>query len=153
MDTNTKKSNSKINPSYITLFLLISVMTLYFSYVAFVMLLVGFTPTFVAFFVDKTNERFFSLTVFGGNLMGIAIPLISAFQSKSNMIVLSNLISNVYNWFWILSGSAMGWLIYLIIPPIIEKMMYIADKVQIDMVLSEQKKILDEWGDEIKAKD
>lgn len=149
-EAKTKSANSSI--TFVLLLLTVSGAILYFSYVAFTMLLIGFIPTFVAFFVDKTNENYLTITVFGGNLLGCAVPLIKVFSMQPSMYFLQTILTDIYNWFWIYSGAAFGWLLFFIIPPFVERMIAMVDKVQLELIKSEQKKLIEEWGNEVRQR-
>ena len=108
-------------------------------------------PTIVAIYVDRSPEHYLSIAVFGGNLFGCAFPLLKLFKMQVSFLHLQYMLSDVFNWLWMYIGAAGGWLLHMIIPVIIIKFCIVYDKIRLEFLYSEQKKLIEEWGDEVKS--
>ena len=104
-------------------------------------------PTIVAYIVDKSNGKFAFFSVGAMNLTGITPGLIKLWKGENTVSAAIDILSNPFDLLIIFAAAALGWLIYLGLPPVIRGLLTIISKHRITNLKMEQKRLVKEWGD------
>jgi len=110
------------------------------------LLIVGLIPTAVAFFVDRSPGKSSAICVLGLNFAGVA-PFIAILWKGSNTLTQSlSMLGDVYVWFVMYGAAALGWLLSMVLPPLVASFLRIHAAQQIGALRAQQAKLRDEWG-------
>ena len=108
--------------------------------------LLGMIPTAVAFFVDRNPHKTAAIGVAGLNFAGVA-PFVAVLWHQQNTLYHSiAILSDVYSWLAMYGAAALGWLLYLALPPIATTILSIFSAQRIASLEAQQAKLRDEWG-------
>lgn len=142
MATETEKSNKMT-------WILLAIPTCAVLLPTCLLMLVLMLPTMVAFIVDGTPGRKFMITVGMMNLAGTVPAVVDLWGQGQSFQASFEGMSNVFAWAGALTASAVGWLIYWVMPPIVSNYQGIASRAQVLSLRSKQKKLIAAWGDEV----
>ena len=116
-----------------------------------VLLVVGMTPSIVAYIVDQTPRRTLTLTVGPLNLAGTAPYCLQLWFGIDTMRALSSFLGNVWVWLVMYLAAAFGWLLVLGMPVIVHFLLERSIDRRKARLVQIQKKLRAEWGDEVDA--
>jgi hypothetical protein len=106
----------------------------------------GMLPTAVAYVIDRGRHKTAAICVAGLNFAGVA-PFISILWKGPNTLYHSfALLSDVYTWLAMYGAAALGWLLFLGLPPVAKSLLKITTQQQISTLRAEQAKLREEWG-------
>ena len=112
-----------------------------------ILIVLGMAPTIVAYIVDKSNGKFAFFSVGAMNLTGITPGLIKLWNGENTVSAAIDILSNPFDLLIIFAAAALGWLIYLGLPPVIRGLLTIISKHRITNLKMEQKRLVKEWGE------
>ena len=104
-------------------------------------------PTIVAYIVDKSNGKFAFFSVGAMNLTGITPALIKLWNGENTVSAAIDILSDPFDLLIIFAAAALGWLIYLGLPPVIRGLLTVISKHRITNLKMEQKRLVKEWGE------
>ena len=116
-----------------------------------VLLVVGMTPSIVAYIVDQTPRRTLTLTVAPLNLAGTAPYCMQLWFGVDTMHALGTFIGDVWVWLVMYLAAAFGWLLYLGMPVIVHFLLERSIDRRKARLVQIQKKLRAEWGEEVDA--
>jgi hypothetical protein len=158
-DKRAAKSKAKAKParrggSEAVGLVLLSGAVLFLSVVALpvcVLLIVGMTPSIVAYIVDQTPRRTLTLTVAPLNLAGTAPYCMQLWFGVDTMHALGTFIGDVWVWLVMYLAAAFGWLLYLGMPVIVHFLLERSIDRRKARLVQIQKKLRAEWGEDVDA--
>jgi len=112
-------------------------------------LIIGMMPTFGARLSDPTSNKAQTYCVGFCNLASIFPSLYEIYTDKFNMDAAYSIIHNQYNLLIILSGSALGWVLFFIIPSINVSVLRTRDKKNLIAMIKRYDELKKIWGDSI----
>jgi hypothetical protein len=113
-------------------------------------LLFGMLPTFIAFIVDRSNRKSQAICVGSMNLTGVFPSLIDLWYNTSNTYSEAvDIFSDVLAIGVMYSAAAFGYLLYMLIPPMVTTFLNVMAQRRISLLKDAQKKIIKEWGPEV----
>ena len=116
-----------------------------------VLLVVGMTPSIVAYIVDQTPRRTLTLTVAPLNLAGTAPYCMQLWFGVDTMHALGSFIGDVWVWLVMYLAAAFGWLLYFGMPVIVHFLLERSIDRRKARLVQIQKKLRAEWGEEVDA--
>lgn len=119
-------------------------------YYVFILLITGALPGIVAYIVDQHKGKFTSKTVLAFNLSGLLPQLTAALTSGSPDTTALALLTNPYTWLMPYGFAAFGWAVVYIIPQIALLVLSIRAEFTIGKMEYFQKKLVKEWGEEVR---
>lgn len=132
---------------------------LMFSFAAVILLQIGFIfimlamiPTLIAYFMDNNPGMPMFKTVLACNLAAILPviePMLKAAFNMENFDAVS-LMSNPMNWIMVYGGATLGWALVFLCRIIASFVMTIVYEYRVAALERTQKKLVEEWGQNIK---
>jgi|GEM_PF-484910 len=126
----------------IILFMLVSLPTV-------ILLVFGLLPTMVAFLIDRSYQHSATFSVGSLNIAGIFPYLLELWMGYNTMDYVLQKMSDVFAIAIMYSGAAFGWALFSSLPPIVGSFYAVVNKQQIASLKAKQKKLLEEWGNEV----
>jgi len=118
----------------------------------FIFLLLALLPSIVAFFIDRDPGKPTSKIVFACNLaatMPSLMPMIDA-GIKFRHYDTSLTLSNPSTWLIVYSGAAAGWCLIYLCRYVARFTVTLLYEYNITMLEGQQKRLIEEWGQQIK---
>ena len=129
--------------------LLIAATFMMISLPSMILLLFGMVPTIFAWIVDKTEKKYAMFSVLGMNFSGLLPFLIDVWFKDHSTQAAINILSNILDLSIIYGAAFFGWFLYKSLPPLIFTFLKVISERRITVLKTNQKKILEEWGEEI----
>lgn len=151
----TKKAKSGKGGGKLLTFLLLAnglVLTFVIQY-SFIFLLVALLPSVVAHIVDRTPGKHQFHTVLACNIAGLAPYMSQLLMHKNSLSAVQMMLSNPLVWFMIYSAAAIGWLMVWLLPYGVSMCIHMMNVKEILVRENLQKKLVNEWGPELKRKE
>jgi len=109
----------------------------------------GMAPSFVAAVTDRHPKRYLLRTLGVLNLAGMVLPLGVFFQSGFTIIGAAMVLVDPYKWLWMYGAAAVGWLIFLAMPPFARVIVDArAEKMEQDLK-ARSEALIEEWGEDV----
>lgn len=143
------KINNRLKLGNITLFLITFLSLFIFNPALTLILLVGMLPTFGARLSDPTPLKTQTFCVGFCNFASLLPSLHELYSENFNLNAAYAIIHNQYNLLTILSGSALGWLLFFIIPSITVSVFRTRDKKNLIAMVRRYDDLKKIWGDSI----
>ncbi len=110
---------------------------------------VGMAPTVVAWALNREKEPYGPLCVGALNFAGIVPFLPETFGGATTLFAGSGVLVNNFVWFTIYGAAAVGWLIYLALPPIFAAAAIYRAERRVARLRERQRELIVEWGEEV----
>ena len=115
----------------------------------FILLALGLSPTVVAFIVDKSKSKYAAFSVGGMNVAGVTPSLLELWNGKNNVSAAMDILTDPFDLAIMFAGAGFGWMLYLVIPPVVSGLLTVIAHHRITQLRTEQKKLIKEWGEGI----
>jgi len=117
-----------------------------------VFVLVGMTPTIVAFIIDRSPKRYATFCVGGMNFSGVFFFLLDLWTHGEHTIAHAlDILSNVFALAVILSAAGFGWLLFVAVPPVVAMFLTVMAQRRVVYLRTRQREIIEEWGEDVVA--
>ena len=113
----------------------------------FILLALGLSPTVVAFIVDKSKKKYAAFSVGGMNIAGVTPALFELIKGKNNVSAAMDILTSPFDLTIMFAGAAFGWVLYMVIPPVVSGLLTVIANYRISQLRTEQKKLIKEWGE------
>ena len=132
------------------LLIIITLMALVpFSLPTMMVLLVGLLPTLGAALSERGKARYAWICVGGVNFAGLSPWLFKLWFGHHTLEYAFSQITGVTMLLAAYGASAVGWLLYISMPPIVGVFSGINSKRRMTVLVDSQKKLIDQWGAEV----
>lgn len=112
----------------------------------------GMMPTIVAFFLDRTPQRYSAWCVGGINLCGVLPFLLDLWSGPSTPGAAWEILLDVFNLLLVYGSAGFGWMLYIGIPPVVGAVLTVIAERRIQQCRSIQAQLIEEWGKDVAAK-
>jgi len=129
--------------------LLILLAMLIISLPTVLILFFGLLPTIVAFIVDRTKQRYAAFCVGGMNFSGVFPYLLDVWYGRHTVDEAMTVLTDVFALMVMYSSSAFGWIIYVMVPPVITTFLSVINERRISILRTRQREIIAEWGEDV----
>jgi len=109
-------------------------------------------PTLGAYFSERGNNRYAWLCVGGLNFSGVVPTLFGLWFGVHTMDEALRLLSDATVLFWSYATAAIGWGIYKAMPPLVANWMSFSTERRVAGLKAAQRKLVDDWGDDVRKK-
>ncbi len=147
--TLEKPARKKMSGKMKTLLIIASVFLMAFLRTGFIFFLVGMMPSIIAYIMDTSKHRYMFQCVFACNLSGMMGFVLNMLAHGPSSAVLQEMMGSFTNWIIIYGAALLGWLVVQICPMLAEAMVNNMHKGQIARIQRIQKKLENEWGNEV----
>ncbi|MBI5162976.1 MAG: acyl-CoA synthetase [Magnetospirillum sp.] len=123
-----------------------------FSLPTVVVLFFTMLPTLAAWGTEKGPHKYAWLCVGGLNLSGVIPYLFGLWFGIHNLDAAFDLLSDATVLLVAYGTSAIGWLIYMVMPPLVASWLSYTSERRVAAMKAAQKKLIERWGDEVGKK-
>lgn len=119
---------------------------LLFATPAFIVLMVGLVPAFVALVVDADRARYATIAVFATNLAGVVPFVLELVIDRASMMDAVAMVSDVFIIAVMYGAAAIGWALVLGMPKVAAVYISVVNQSRIESMRKEQQRLVEEWG-------
>lgn len=113
-------------------------------------IMLGMLPTLVAYFCDRTEQKYALFCVGGLNFCGV-LPFLLKLTDDHSLSAAMTIMSDVFALAIIFAAAGFGWMMFLSIPPVISSFLTVLAEGRVKTLKSIQKNIVDEWGSNVSS--
>ena len=128
---------------------LISVTLLIFATASVLVIIVGMLPTLAAYIGDNSKSKNATICVAGMNFTGVFYEVLMLWFGENTFSQALDIVTDVFSLAVMLMSAAVGWLMFMLIPPFVAQFVTIMNQRKIAQLRSQQRKLISEWGQEI----
>ncbi len=114
-----------------------------------ILILFGLLPSIVAWVVDRSQQKYAMFCVFGMNFSGLLPFLMDIWFKNHSTDAAIAVLTNVFDLVVIYGAAMFGWMLYVSLPPVITTFLTVIAERRVVVLKSNQKTILEEWGEGI----
>ena len=103
-------------------------------------------PTAVAFYVDRSREKWLALTVGPLNLCGAMFPIAELWGRGHGFAAAFEVLGDPYGWLIAFLGAAAGWGLYLGMPVLVARIAAARQRSRLAQIRAEQDALIEDWG-------
>jgi len=107
---------------------------------------VGMIPTAVALFVDRDPHKTAAICVAGLNFAGVGPFIAVLWKGPDSLYHSMAILGDVYTWLAMYGAAALGWLLYLALPPLAASILRIRAAQQVAGLKAQQAKLREAWA-------
>lgn len=122
-----------------------------FAASALMLFLVGCIPAMVAYIIDREPDRNATLTVAAANVAGVAPFIFELLLNGPTMDRALTMLTDVFVIVVMFGTAGVGWLLVLSMPKVAAVYIEVMNEAKIKQMRREQKRLVEEWGDEVTA--
>lgn len=116
-------------------------------------LVVSMLPTLAALAVDKTKERYLAMGIGALNFCGCLPAIVILWTEGQSLTVALSILGDVMLWLAPYGASAIGWLIYLSIQPVMASYYAATASQRLEELRSSRAALIEQWGDALAEHD
>jgi hypothetical protein len=120
-------------------------------YPPLLMILALMAPGWFALLSDTSQERALAVCVSSGALAGAMFTAAPYFLHVPALETTAILLQNPEAWLYPLGGSAAGAVLFYVMPLVMAESVYLRNQVHRKALEAAQKKLTEEWGEEVKG--
>lgn len=110
---------------------------------------IGMLPAIVAWIIDRTPQKYATFCVGGLNFCGVFPYLLDLWSDNHTMLGASNILTDVFALAIMYGAASCGWVIFLVVPPIISSFTTVLTERRLAALQANQKRIMEDWGDDV----
>jgi len=114
-----------------------------------VLLGIGMAPTIVAYIVDRTREKYLSITVGLLNFCGVLPALVRLWSEGQSYSFALRIAVDPFTMIVAYGAAAVGWVIYLALPLILAHYYAMTTESRLQTLRGRQDGLVQSWGEEI----
>ena len=115
----------------------------------FILLIVGLSPSVVAFLIDRTPRKYATFCVSGMNISGVFPAFLNLLNGNNSIAGAISILTNPFEMTFIFAAAGLGWLIYFAFPPVVKSLLTILAQHRINILRGEQRQLIRDWGEGI----
>ena len=116
-------------------------------------LVISMLPTLAALAVDKTKERYLAMGIGALNFCGCLPAIVILWTEGQSLTVALSILGDVMLWLAPYGASAIGWLIYLSIQPVMASYYAATASQRLEELRSSRAALIEQWGDALAEHD
>ncbi|MBT4890956.1 MAG: acyl-CoA synthetase [Rhodospirillales bacterium] len=132
---------------------IVVVTLLVFAMPTVMLLFFGMLPSFVAFIIDRTSEKYATFCVSAMNFTGLFPYMMDLWIGSHTILAAIDTLTNVFSLFVIYGSSGFGWLIFSSVPPVTSTILSAFNQKRVSTLRSRQRTLIGDWGEGVAHKD
>ena len=100
----------------------------------FILLIVGLSPSVVAFLIDRTPKKYATFCVGGMNISGVFPAFLNLLNGDNSIAGVTSILTNPFEMTFIFAAAGLGWLIYFAFPPVLKSLLTILAQHRISIL-------------------
>lgn len=149
--SKTKAPNTSGKNSALTWILLVGTFLVVLAGPTMIVIFFGMLPSIVAQIVDRSKGRSAAFCVGSINFIGVFPYVISLWGGDNTFSDAFATTTNLLSMLVMYASAAFGWLVYMVLPPMIASVVVIMQQRKVANLRGEQKQLIEEWGSEVAA--
>lgn len=113
---------------------------------------IGIIPTFVALFVDNSQEKLMGVTIGAMNIAGIIPGIITLWQKGHTVAHALDVIASPIQLLFMYGAAGVGFLVYVNVPTLLRSLNRKRGNERLKNIKQKQDEMIEEWGDQIIGK-
>ncbi len=109
----------------------------------------GMAPTFVAFIVDRTREKYATFSVAGLNLCGVFPYLLDLWAGSHTISSAVSTMTNPFSLVVMYGAAGFGWMMFIVVPPLITSFLSVLAQKKVSQLRAKQRELIEEWGESV----
>lgn len=109
----------------------------------------GMLPTFVAYIIDRTKEKYATFCVASMNFCGLYPYLMDLWLESHTIVAATKIMADVFALVIIYGAAALGWVIYTTVPPVVSSFLSVIAQQRVATLRLQQRKLIEEWGEAV----
>ena len=114
-----------------------------------ILLLVGMLPTFVAFIIDRSPQKYLTYCVCAMNITGVFPGIYELWTTQNNISLALKIVTNIFDLSLMYLSASIGWFIYSVVPSIIRVFIKVIGQQRINLLRGQQQNLIQEWGENV----
>ena len=114
-----------------------------------IVLAVGLAPTLCARIMDRSPAKCLTLTVGLPNLCGCLPALVRLWSSGQTFSAAGDVLADPFVWASAFGAASLGWLVYLMMPPLVAVYYAAASQARQRNLKALQKALIEIWGEDV----
>lgn len=109
----------------------------------------GMAPTFVAFIVDRSRERYATFCVAGINGCGVFPYMLDLWTGSHSINQAISIMTDPFSLIVMYGAAAFGWMMFITVPPVITSFLGVMAQQKVATLRTQQRKLIEEWGESV----
>ncbi len=125
------------------------VVLLIFSLPTVIVFIFGMLPSFAAYIIDRSKEKYATFCVASMNFCGVFPYLMDLWLGTHSIYEATNIMADVFALMIMFGSAAIGWIIYSSMPPVISSFISVIAQQRVNALRAQQRKLIEEWGEAV----
>lgn len=138
-----------VNIFYRILLVLAALLVVPVSIPSLTLIFFGMLPTMAAALIDRGPHRYAWLSVGGLNFAGVSPYLMDLWFKGHTLERAVGWLTDVVALMVIFGSAAFGWLLFMVMPPVVGTFLQVAAQRRIQVLRSNQRKLVEQWGPDV----
>lgn len=109
----------------------------------------GMVPTIVAYFIDRTPQKYAALCVGGMNFSGLFDVIYDLWTGANTPGDAMDLLTDPFNLLMVFGSAGFGWLLYMSLPPLVGAVLQVVAEQRMTKCRGIQGDLIKEWGEDV----
>lgn len=109
----------------------------------------GMVPTLVALIIDRTEQKYATLSVGSLNFAGVFPYLLKLWTLPQSFESAANIVTSVFSLVVMYGAAAFGWMVFIAVPPVVIAFLVVMAQRRVAVLRANQRKIVEEWGESV----
>ena len=106
-------------------------------------------PTLGAYVAERSRENHLVVTVGLMNFCGSLPAVVKLWSGGQSFAAIGPVLHDVFGWLVAYSAAGIGWLIYLLMPPVVASYCRVASQTHVQLLKHDQRKLVEVWGEAV----
>ena len=106
-------------------------------------------PTLGAYVAERSRENHLVVTVGLMNFCGSLPAVVKLWSGGQSFAAIGPVLHDVFGWLVAYSAAGIGWLIYLLMPPIVASYYRVASDAHVQLLKHDQRELVEVWGEAV----
>jgi hypothetical protein len=106
-------------------------------------------PTLGAYVAERSRENHLVVTVGLMNFCGSLPAVVELWSGGQSFAAIGPVLHDIFGWLVAYSAAGFGWLIYLLMPPIVAAYYRVASEARMQLLRHDQRKQVEVWGETV----